>query len=66
MAVAPALKKVTEAIRVVSAFIYTYIIALVVIYQSNAHPFITTAQVIALHARICPNGSQLCMVQIQA
>jgi hypothetical protein len=43
MAVAPALKQVTEAIRVVAAFIYAYIIALVVVYQSNAYPFIIAA-----------------------
>jgi hypothetical protein len=43
MAMAPALKKVTEAIRVVAAFIYAYIIALVVVYQSNAYPFIIAA-----------------------
>jgi len=62
MAVAPGLKKVTKAIRVVAAFVYANIIALVIVYQSNAYPFIIAAQVIAPHARIFPNGSRLCMV----
>ena len=64
-AYAPALKKVTEATRVVAAFVYTYTIASGVMYQSNAYPFIIAA-LMFVAAMIFPNGRRLCMVQIQA
>jgi hypothetical protein len=60
---APALKKVTETSRVVAAFVYAYTIALGVVYQSNAYPFIIGAQV--FRAKISPNR-RLCLVRIQA
>jgi len=62
---APALKKVTVAIRVV-ALVYAYTIAVVVMHPEDAYPFIIAAQVSAPHARIFPNGRRLCMVQIEA
>jgi hypothetical protein len=60
---APALEKVTEAFKVVTAFVYAYTIAGSVVYQSNAYPFIIAAQVFG--AKIFPNGRRLCMVQYQ-
>ena len=56
---APALKKGTEAVHVVAAFVYAYTLAVVVVKQYPARPFIIAAQV--REARILPSGRRLCM-----
>ena len=62
---APAFKMVTFANRVVATFVYAYTIASVVMYQSNAYPFIIAA-LMFVTAVIFPSERRLCMVQIQA
>ena len=59
------MKKVTEAVVVVAAFVKACTPALGVMYQSNAYPFIVAAQVLVA-INIFPSGHRLCMVQIEA